>query len=989
MKTLRELYQEHEGKVSDKWDIYLSEYDRFFSPYREKKIRLLEVGVQNGGSLEIWNKYFPNADLLVGCDINEDCKLLEYNSEKIKIVVGDANLNKTEKDIRDISSYFDIIIDDGSHTSADIVLTFSKYFPYLKDGGVFVAEDLHCSYWKNYGGGLYDLTSSISFFKQLVDIINYEHWGLNKGISEAISVFNAKYGLSLNLNDLEKIHSIEFVNSLCIVHKKTASNNRLGRRNIVGHDELVMPVLESLNGSFGQPFLQDEEDEDSIHPLLRIEQRDEEINEIRRKELLLEDEISKLGQQINSRESEIEKLESEIEKYKQQQVTIGSGLVDCKKNNEQLEKDIFNLISSKSWKVTRPLRLVASAGKKCHNLITFTLTALKKTGGFRSAFRKATKLYRNEGIKGLSRGYHFVVNGSHESVTVNHHNYEKWILSYDVLSEEEKYRIQSDIKSFKCTPLVSIVMPVYNPNITWLDEAIKSVQAQLYENWELCIADDNSKNNNIKKFLEKQQSTDARIKVVYRDKNGHISAASNSALEIASGEWVALMDQDDLLPEHALYCVAKAINENPEAGLIYSDEDKVDEAGNRHSPYFKSDWNRSLFYSQNMICHLGAYRKSLIDKVGGFQEGLEGAQDHDLALKVIELLKDEAIVHIPKILYHWRVHSQSTAGGADAKPYAAIAGEKAIKGHMERSGIKADVTSNQYGYRVKYSLPDILPKVSLIIPTRNGHDLVKICIESIISKTTYANYEIILIDNGSDDPESLEYFSKLETNYDNITIKRDERPFNYSALNNDAVKVAKGDIIGLVNNDIEVIEPEWLSEMVSQVIQQGVGAVGAKLLYPTGLVQHPGVVIGIGGVAGHVFHNIHPNDPGYFGRLNLVNEYSAVTAACLLVKKEDYEEVGGLNEDDLKIAFNDVDLCLKLKELGLRNIYTPYALLYHHESASRGYEDNPEKIARFNSEIRYMEARWEKYIEHDPCYNPNLTLKHSDFSLAWPPRGVY
>jgi GT2 family glycosyltransferase len=447
-----------------------------------------------------------------------------------------------------------------------------------------------------------------------------------------------------------------------------------------------------------------------------------------------------------------------------------------------------------------------------------------------------------------------------------------------------------------------------------------------------------------------------------------------------------LLDQDDLLSEQALYWIVKTINDNPDGKLFYSDEDKINEEGKRHNPYFKCDWNRSLFYSQNLISHLGVYDRTVVKDIGGFRVGFEGSQDHDLALRFIECINDSAIVHIPRVLYHWRVHANSTAGGADAKPYAVIAGEKAIREHLERLDVQGEVTSSNMGYRVKYALPDVVPMVSLVIPTRNGLDLVRTCIESIVKKTSYPNYEIILVDNGSDDPDCLEYFSKIEEQYSYLSVKQDDRPFNYSALNNAAVAEAKGEIVGLINNDIEVINPGWLSEMVSIVLQPNVGAVGAKLLYSDDTVQHAGVLMGLGGVAGHAHLRYRKDDPGYYGRLNVVNEFSAVTAACLLVKKSDYQKVGGLNEINLTVAFNDVDFCLKLKDIGLRNVWSPYALLYHHESATRGHEDSPEKIERFNTEVAYMMKTWGKYIDYDPCYSPNLSLNISDFSLAWPPR---
>jgi len=534
-------------------------------------------------------------------------------------------------------------------------------------------------------------------------------------------------------------------------------------------------------------------------------------------------------------------------------------------------------------------------------------------------------------------------------------------------------------------PLISIVMPTYNTKIGWLCEAIDSVRGQLYENWELCIADDASTDDELREFLEAVSKDDERIKVTFRRKNGHISKASNSALNICTGQWVALLDHDDTLAEHALYCVAEVINSNPDVQLIYSDEDKIRENGERWEPYFKCAWNRDLFYSQNMISHLGVYRKKIMDEIGGFRAGFEGSQDYDLALRFIEKVDQKAIYHIPRVLYHWRMHAESTARGVDAKPYALIAGEKALQEHLDRSGISAKVERLLYGYRVHYNLPANPPLVSLIIPTRNGMHLLSTCIESILEKTTYKRYEIIIVDNGSDDPKIIKYFERLRQ-MGNIRIIRDDQPFNYSRINNLAVTEARGEIVGFINNDIEVISPEWLDELVSICLQPGVGAVGAKLLYPDNTLQHAGVVLGIGGVGNHAFKCQPEAYRGYFCRATLISSYSALTAACLVISKEIFLQIGGFDAENLAIAFSDVDFCLRVIKAGHRNVWTPYSVLYHHESATRGEDDTKEKQARFAAEIEYMNSRWGDLLRDDPAYSPNLTLTAEDFSLAWPPR---
>jgi glycosyltransferase involved in cell wall biosynthesis/SAM-dependent methyltransferase len=668
---------------------------------------------------------------------------------------------------------------------------------------------------------------------------------------------------------------------------------------------------------------------------------------------------------------------------------------------QQVQKDthihnlnlhIIEMQSSSSWKVTSPIRTLARRVGQVKKGVRLLPAVVRRGGGLSKTVGKAITVARNQGLAGLKARVVYVATsstlafaGQETREVPDRYDYSRWVEYYDTLDDNGRWVLSEEIRKWKAKPLISIIMPVYNPPLDLLREAIESIKSQLYKNWELCIADDASTDPKVIAYLKTLSSQDKRFKVMFRKENGHISKASNSALDLASGQYIALMDNDDLLPENALYWVARAIHDNPDVGMIYSDEDKIDSSGKRSSPYFKSDWNEFLFRSQNMVCHLGVYRLDLVKAVGGFRVGFEGAQDYDLALRCAEKLERAQIVHIPRVLYHWRIHSGSTAMAGQEKPYAALAGVRALDEHLQRKGNIGSTELLPLGmYRVHYARPVAAPLVTLIIPTRNAYALVKQCIDSIQRLTTYSNYEIILIDNGSDDPVSLEYFAALDQQ-DNIRILRDDGPFNYSALNNGAVRMARGELIGLINNDIEVITPEWLDEMVSIALQPNVGAVGARLWYPDGRLQHGGVVVGLGGVAGHSHKYLPKGDFGYFCRAALIQEFSAVTAACLIIKKSIFEQVGGLDEENLKIAFNDVDFCLRVQEAGYLNIWTPFAELYHHESATRGLEDTPEKKERFSKEVLYVQARWPK-IQEDYAYNPNLTLDYEDFGLAWPPR---
>lgn len=568
------------------------------------------------------------------------------------------------------------------------------------------------------------------------------------------------------------------------------------------------------------------------------------------------------------------------------------------------------------------------------------------------------------------------------------HSYAKWLELYAPEDSQalEDLRLKGD--SLMWQPRISLLMPVYNIAERWLRAAIDSVLAQTYGNWELCIADDASTLPHIREVLEEYQRRDARIKVVYRPDNGHISAASNSALELAEGEFIGLLDHDDRLSPDALYYVAEALNRHPEAILLYSDEDKIDEAERRGDPYFKCDWNSDLMLSHNLVTHLGIYHSATVRSVGGFRLGYEGAQDYDLALRVTEIAGDRRIVHIPRILYSWRTVAGSTARGVGEKDYAIMAGVRAIDDALARRGLAASAAESliQPGsVRVTYRLPEDPPLVSLIIPTRNGYEFLVRSVDSILALTDYPSYEILVVDNGSDEPRTLNYLAGLPAR-GNVRVIRDDRPFNYSALNNAAVKLANGALLGFVNNDIEVVQADWLREMASHALRPEIGAVGARLLYPNDTVQHAGVIIGIGGVAGHIHKGLPKDSTGYVGRALHIQNFSAVTAACLLVRREVFEQAGGFDEINLPVAFSDIDLCLAIEKLGYRNLFTPFATLYHYESATRGYETTPEKKARFEGETAFMKTKWGTHTYADPAYSPNLSLDSENPSYAFPPR---
>ena len=522
-------------------------------------------------------------------------------------------------------------------------------------------------------------------------------------------------------------------------------------------------------------------------------------------------------------------------------------------------------------------------------------------------------------------------------------------------------------------PLISVLIPVYNVKAKYLKACIDSVLNQSYDNFEICLVDDASTLEETIDTLKAYEGN-SKIKIKHRTQNGHISRTSNDALEMATGEFVALLDNDDLLAKDALYEVAKALNADKKLDLIYSDEDKLDENGKRCYPHFKPDFSPDTLLSLNYICHLVVARTKLVREVGGFAVGLEGAQDHDLLLRLTE--KTNKIYHIPKVLYHWRMIAGSTAQKLDNKDYASDKGKLAIEAALKRRGLDAtvekDITSTYY--RVVYNVKKE-PLVSIIIPTKDYADVTEKCLASIYKKTTYKNFEVLLVNNRSEKPETYKLLEKYQKAHPNFRVIDADMDFNYSKINNLAVKQAKGTVLVLLNNDTEIITPDWLKLVVGYAIQPHVGAVGAKLLYPDNTIQHGGVVLGLGGVAGHTYLGEKRDALGLYGRLRVPYDYGAVTAACLCVEKKKFEAVGGLEEKGLTVAFNDIDFNMKLLDKGYYNVMLPMVELYHYESKSRGMDTSPEKKARFEKEVHFMQDKWGDKLTHDKFYNINYSLK--------------
>ena len=661
-----------------------------------------------------------------------------------------------------------------------------------------------------------------------------------------------------------------------------------------------------------------------------------------------------------------------------------SELENAKKRLEELEF-AYRVIEESKFAQVRGLMLdlksLATRGRKPRNRLDLRRELLS-TGFDKKAARRdpdRAALYEELRKIDAERETYLELLTAERNSRERSDPYQRWLDTHAVRDGDvPRLRKISEFMPYK--PVFSILMPTYETDETLLRKAIDSVIAQAYPYWQLCIADDASPSERVREVVREYAEADARIAYVFRKENGHISHASNSALSIATGDFVALFDHDDTLTADALFEFALELNDHPEADMLYSDEDKLGDDGELREPHFKPDWCPDSFLSRMYTCHLGVYRRSIANDIGGFRAGFEGSQDHDFALRFSE--RTTNVRHIPRVLYHWRIHSGSTAGSATAKPYAAIAGARAVAEAIERRCEPGRVERSEDVpgvYIVRYEITKKAP-ISIVIPTRDHGADVDRCLRSIFERDGYGDFEVLLVDNGSTDRASLRTFEGWAQRDDRVRVLRYDHPFNFSSINNYAVAQSSSEYLLFLNNDTEVITSDWLEAMVEQAQRPSIGVVGALLFYPDNTVQHAGVIVGLGGVAGHGHKDYPRSHPGYFGMLRAINNYSALTAACVMMRRSVFDEVGGFDES-LAVAFNDVDLCLKVRDAGYNNVYLPHVQLYHFESKSRGSEDTPAKHARFVREIETMEKRWATRTAGDPCYSENLSIDSPGYKI--------
>ncbi len=639
------------------------------------------------------------------------------------------------------------------------------------------------------------------------------------------------------------------------------------------------------------------------------------------------------------------------------------------------EDEVVGFVAVHKGKVPDKVRVhLQSDTKKMDYVMQLRMSPLqKKEAQLKKGYEKAKVYYRQYGAASTIKRIIGKVT-KRDSIS-----YRAWLKeqtpSKSALAAQSK-------RKFPYMPKISIVVPLYRTPEKYLAEMIASVKEQTYGNWELCLSDGSGENSPLREILKKYEREDKRIRVVYNEKQLHISDNTNAALEIATGDFIAFADHDDLLAKNALYECVRELNQDRTIEILYTDEDKVDMEGKEHfMPHFKSDFNIDMLRCMNYICHLFVVKREICEKAGKLNHEFDGAQDYDFVFRCIE--QSDKIRHIPKILYHWRAHKDSTAENPESKLYAFQAGARAIQAHLDRVGLHARVSMTPLNgtYRTRYIL-DEHPMVSVIIPNKDHIQDLEKCIRSLEEKNTYKNIEYIIVENNSTDQKTFAYYEKLKQECERAKVVTwDGKGFNYPLINNFGAEHAKGEYLLFLNNDTEILNENCIEEMLGFCMREEVGAVGARLYYEDNSIQHAGVIVGMGGIAGHAFVGYPKDDPGYFRRIIVAQDYSAVTAACMLVKRKVFEEVKGF-DSRYAVAFNDVDLCLKIREAGYLIVYNPYAELKHYESKSRGYEDTEEKVRRFNSEVELFSKRWADFLEAgDPYYSPNLTLDKNDFSL--------
>lgn len=995
--TLTTLYSKHQGKLSDKWSIYISIYQRLFSELVDQSLRILEIGIQNGGSLEIWSEFFPQATRIVGCDINEACRQLTYGDPRISVVVGDANTNEVEEAIAALSPKFDLIIDDGSHRSSDIIRSFVRYFSRLEDGGLFVVEDLHCSYWAEFEGGLFDPASSMAFFKRLADVINHEHWGVPDARTALFESFARTYDIAFDEELLGHVHAIEFLNSVCVIRKKAPADNRLGTRVIAGQEAIVDADPLALHGAVSRKSDQTGNAWSRVNPLpedelvgLRASTKDLDADLAARTEELRDAQKAALYADIRSTvaQNHIHQMRAKLSERARETQQLVAALQSLRAHTSALENalqhrqaQVDEIFNSTSWRVTKSLRWAGLQKGRIARAIKLLPVLSQRAGGFSNLARRGIQVLSESGLGGIRRSIravetaHLVSKASSvpDSLTSGGDPFEDVARQIYARQQAEltPREIFGFIKNFEQRPLISVIMPVYKTPVQWLSRAIESLQEQFYDNWELCAVDDCSPTADQREILEHYATNDPRVRYRVLEKNSGIAAASNAALEMAQGGFIALLDHDDELPGDALFWIVDAINKNPGVDFIYTDECKIDDTSERQLSHFvfKPDWSPEILFNSMLTGHLTVYKKDAVDALGGFRSPYDFSQDYDLALRMAEVAKK--IVHVERVLYLWRSIPGSAASGG--KDFARESNIAALDDALARRGIQGNAIPLSYANYVNVAVPKAV-KVSIVIPSDSFKNL-KLALNAILKKTDYPNYEVVVVCNGP-------LAEQLEGEFRNspgIVFLPYDKKYNFSDKCNEGARAATGEIVVFYNDDVFPAQPDWIEKLIEYLSVPGVGGVSPKLLHEDETIQYAGMISGTPGLCGTAYNNIprEAND-SFLSMHKYVRNVSILSGACCALRAEVFWRIGGFDAVNTPDGHSDMDLSYKLIEAGYRCVYTPYAVLYHIGNHSWGA-----KSVKYKADI-YMLKRWGAYVSKDPNFTDSMKkVLYRDFRFDY------
>jgi hypothetical protein len=907
-KSLIDFYKHNQGKVSDKWTSNLEKYESLFSPLRDKAISLFEIGIQNGGSLEIWSKYFLKAKVFVGCDIDKKCSNLVYQDSRINLVIGDANQKKIQEDIIKKGRSFDIVIDDGSHRSSDIIKSFVNYFPHVADNGLYIIEDLHCSYWEDFEGGLFAPYSSMMFFKYLTDLINYEHWGVSKSYTDILEGFNHQYDLKLKQDVLKNISSIEFLNSMCIIRKSSRKTPELGLRVIGGKDATILDVRKfnstesippsQINNVFSQ----------------RIRPPAEEVIELNKETEQQAKTINILNQNLNTVNEHVIKLNKETE---QQAKTINI----LNQNLSTVNKHVYDLLVLQLKPSARLGRYIGRITKKFFPVNTIRRSILQ------AIIDLADRIYRHGFFTALRMGKTKAANSNvvEENIILLKKNislqqsFSSWISVYEPNKEElEQQRLASHPYNSK-EPLFSIILPVYKVNASVLNATITSVLNQTWQNWEACISYSDLENFENLALLERLEKEDKRLKICSVHRNGGISYNSNVALKYAKGEFIALLDHDDELTPWALYDMAKRIVEVPDADFLYSDKDSINSDGTcRLNPLFKPSWSPEMMFSVNYLTHLNVMRRSIVQKVGGWNSETDGAQDWDIFFRVIE--QSRRIERVIGIHYHWRIIEGSTSTGIDAKPYALKSQLRTLDLRLKRLGLDATILSDmESGYHIKWQL-DHRSKIDVILHGKISN--FELVIKLLAGQQNNLLSSVTVL--WPDDKQPPDRPSQLPCDV-HFTVILTQQGKKTDAIEN---AFAAGNSPAILLLDLAVINlsMHFLHELTGWVLKHPeVGFASALVLLNDGTVVEAGRVVGKDNLTQPLFRGMSIWNYGPLGGPRWYRNVSAAGDTAIAFKRDKLQlsKSVGLSWDE-----TIVKICTNFRISGLRGVIIPHASVY-------------------------------------------------------------